>query len=61
VSDSPINIDMPYGPDYDILPHSLGVNVAYADGHARYRRLSDKDLPDRKGQWVDHVIEKDGQ
>jgi prepilin-type N-terminal cleavage/methylation domain-containing protein/prepilin-type processing-associated H-X9-DG protein len=61
VSASPVCVDMPYGPDYNILPHHLGVNVAYADGHAKFARVTDKELPARKGQWWDHVHQADGQ
>jgi prepilin-type N-terminal cleavage/methylation domain-containing protein len=61
ISDSPITIDMPYGPDYSYLPHHLGVDVGYADGHAKFHRTRDMDLPNRKGRWFDQVIEHDGQ
>jgi prepilin-type N-terminal cleavage/methylation domain-containing protein/prepilin-type processing-associated H-X9-DG protein len=62
VAESPIAIDMPYGPDYQDLPHSNGLNVAYADGHAKYFRSSDKELPFRKGgNWWDLVHQGDGQ
>jgi prepilin-type N-terminal cleavage/methylation domain-containing protein/prepilin-type processing-associated H-X9-DG protein len=61
VADSPVCIDMPYGPDYDILPHNNGVDVSYADGHAKYVRLTDSALPDKKGTWFDQTIEKNGQ
>ena len=62
VAASPIAIDMPYGPDYVDLPHPNGINVVYADGHAKFFRDSDKDLPARKGgTWWDLVHEADGQ
>jgi len=62
VSASPITIDMPYGPDYKDLPHSNGLNVAYADGHAKYMRSSDRELPTKKGgNWWDLVHQGDGQ
>jgi prepilin-type processing-associated H-X9-DG protein len=61
VSASPVLVDMPYGPDYDILPHNLGVHVGYADGHAKFFRVTDKELPARKGMWFDHVHQADGQ
>jgi prepilin-type N-terminal cleavage/methylation domain-containing protein/prepilin-type processing-associated H-X9-DG protein len=61
VSDSPISIDMPYGADYDTLPHNNGVDVSYADGHAKYVRVSDRELTERKGNWFDQVHQADGQ
>ena len=61
VADSPLTIDMPYGPDYSNLLHHSGVNVAYADGHAKYARVSDRELPDHKGNWFDQVHQADGQ
>jgi prepilin-type N-terminal cleavage/methylation domain-containing protein/prepilin-type processing-associated H-X9-DG protein len=41
VSESPITVDMPYGPNYVDLPHNDGLCVAYADGHAKYASSSD--------------------
>jgi prepilin-type N-terminal cleavage/methylation domain-containing protein/prepilin-type processing-associated H-X9-DG protein len=61
VADSPICIDMPYGPTYDILPHNHGVDVAYADGHAKFVRLTDAGLPAQKGIWFDHTVKDNGQ
>ena len=62
VADSPIAIDMPYGPDYVDLPHPNGINVAYADGHAKFFHSTDRELPARKGgDWWDLVHEADGQ
>jgi prepilin-type N-terminal cleavage/methylation domain-containing protein/prepilin-type processing-associated H-X9-DG protein len=62
VSASPIIDDMPYGPDYKDLPHSNGIDVAYADGHAKFFRSSDRDLPSHKGgNWWDLVHQADGQ
>jgi prepilin-type N-terminal cleavage/methylation domain-containing protein/prepilin-type processing-associated H-X9-DG protein len=62
VSESPIAIDMPYGPDYADLPHQNGIDVVYADGHAKFFRSSDKELPNRKGgTWWDLVHQADGQ
>jgi prepilin-type processing-associated H-X9-DG protein len=61
IADSPIAIDMPYGPNYNHLPHNEGVNVSYADGHAKFRRSSEKELPERGGTWLDHVIQANGQ
>jgi type II secretory pathway pseudopilin PulG len=62
ISDSPITIEMPYGPDYNYLPHHLGVDIGYADGHAKFHRIRDVELPSHKGgDWVDHVIQASGQ
>lgn len=62
VSESPITVDMPYGPNYVDLPHNDGLNVAYADGHAKYFRSTDKELPTKKGgNWWDLVHQADGQ
>jgi prepilin-type N-terminal cleavage/methylation domain-containing protein/prepilin-type processing-associated H-X9-DG protein len=61
VAESPVAIDMPYGPDYSFLPHSNGINVVYADGHAKYFRSTDRELPNRKGDWWDLVHQADGQ
>jgi len=62
VAASPIVDDIPYGPDYQDLPHSNGIDVAYADGHAKFFRSSDKELPARKGgNWWDLVHQADGQ
>jgi prepilin-type N-terminal cleavage/methylation domain-containing protein/prepilin-type processing-associated H-X9-DG protein len=61
VADSPITVDMPYGPNYSDLPHPSGLNVAYADGHAKFFRSTDKELPARKGNWWDLVHQADGQ
>ena len=61
VADSPITIDMPYGADYPTLPHNNGIDVAYADGHAKYVRVNDKELTEHKGNWFDQVHQADGQ
>jgi prepilin-type N-terminal cleavage/methylation domain-containing protein/prepilin-type processing-associated H-X9-DG protein len=62
VAASPIVIDMPYGPDYVDLPHPNGINVVYADGHAKFFHDSDRELPARKGgNWWDLVHQGDGQ
>jgi prepilin-type N-terminal cleavage/methylation domain-containing protein/prepilin-type processing-associated H-X9-DG protein len=62
VAASPVADDMPYGPDYADLPHSNGINVIYADGHAKFFRDSDLELPARKGgNWWDLVHQGDGQ
>jgi prepilin-type processing-associated H-X9-DG protein len=52
--------DMPYGPDYPLLPHSHAINIGYADGHAKLYHVTDKDLPNRKGTWWDQVHGDDG-
>jgi prepilin-type N-terminal cleavage/methylation domain-containing protein/prepilin-type processing-associated H-X9-DG protein len=62
ISESPITVDMPYGPNYSDLPHSEGLNVAYADGHAKFFRTTDRELPSKKGgNWWDLVHQADGQ
>ena len=62
VAASPVVDDMPYGPDYVDLPHPNGLNVVYADGHAKFFRDSDRELPARKGgNWWDLVHQGDGQ
>jgi prepilin-type N-terminal cleavage/methylation domain-containing protein/prepilin-type processing-associated H-X9-DG protein len=61
VADSPITVDMPYGPEYVDLPHNDGLIVAYADGHAKYSRSTDRELTSKKGQWWDLVHQADGQ
>jgi prepilin-type N-terminal cleavage/methylation domain-containing protein/prepilin-type processing-associated H-X9-DG protein len=62
VAASPVVDDMPYGPDYVDLPHPNGINVVYADGHAKFFRDSDRELPARKGgNWWDLVHQGDGQ
>jgi prepilin-type N-terminal cleavage/methylation domain-containing protein/prepilin-type processing-associated H-X9-DG protein len=62
VSDSPISIDMPYGPDYVNLRHPRGIDVVYADGHAKFAHLNDHDLPNYKGgNWYDQNHQADGQ
>jgi prepilin-type N-terminal cleavage/methylation domain-containing protein/prepilin-type processing-associated H-X9-DG protein len=62
ISDSPLVFDMPYGPDYAYLPHPNGLNIAYADGHSKFWRASDRDMQARKGgQWFDLVHQADGQ
>jgi len=62
VSDSPISCDMPYGPDCADLPHQDGIDVIYADGHSKFFRSSDRELPSRKGgNWWDLVHQADGQ
>jgi prepilin-type N-terminal cleavage/methylation domain-containing protein/prepilin-type processing-associated H-X9-DG protein len=62
VSASPVAIDMPYGPDYVDLPHPDGIDVVYADGHAKFFRSSNRELPAEKGgNWWDLVHQGDGQ
>jgi prepilin-type N-terminal cleavage/methylation domain-containing protein/prepilin-type processing-associated H-X9-DG protein len=62
VAESPVAIDMPYGPTFDILPHNNGINVVYADGHAKYFRSTERELPGRRGgDWWDLVHQADGQ
>jgi prepilin-type N-terminal cleavage/methylation domain-containing protein/prepilin-type processing-associated H-X9-DG protein len=62
VSESPVAIDMPYGPTYADLPHPDGLNVVYADGHAKFFHSSDRELPSKKGgNWWDLVHQGDGQ
>jgi prepilin-type N-terminal cleavage/methylation domain-containing protein/prepilin-type processing-associated H-X9-DG protein len=62
VAASPITIDMPYGPTFEILPHNNGINVAYADGHAKWVRVTERDLPGRPGgNWFDQQHQADGQ
>jgi prepilin-type N-terminal cleavage/methylation domain-containing protein/prepilin-type processing-associated H-X9-DG protein len=61
IADSPITIDMPYGPTYAHLPHNNGINVAYADGHAKWVRVTDHDLPATSGNWYDQWHQADGQ
>jgi prepilin-type N-terminal cleavage/methylation domain-containing protein/prepilin-type processing-associated H-X9-DG protein len=62
VAESPIVIDMPYGPTFEILPHNNGINVAYADGHAKFFRSTEKELPTKPGgNWWDLVHQADGQ
>jgi prepilin-type processing-associated H-X9-DG protein len=54
--------DMPYGPDYVDLPHPNGINVVYADGHAKFFHDSNLELPAQKGgSWWDLVHQGDGQ
>jgi prepilin-type processing-associated H-X9-DG protein len=52
---------MPYGPDYDNLRHQRGLNTVYADGHAKFAHVEDRELPSRKGTWYDHGHQADGQ
>jgi len=62
VSDSPISIDMPYGPNYSDLRHQRGLDIVYADGHAKFAHVNDHDLPTTKGgNWYDQNHQADGQ
>ena len=65
---SPVTIDMPYGPDYSVLPHQDGINVVYADGHAKFTRVVPSDFPgnlnpsgNKQNLWWDQVHQADGQ
>jgi len=40
---------------------SRGLNTVYAHGHAKFAHVEDRDLPNRKGAWYDHVHRADGQ
>ncbi len=62
IAESPIACDMPYGPEYSDLPHQNGIVVVYADGHSKYFRLTDRELPTRPGgNWWDLVHQAAGQ
>jgi prepilin-type N-terminal cleavage/methylation domain-containing protein/prepilin-type processing-associated H-X9-DG protein len=52
--------DMPYGPDYPLLPHDKTITIGYADGHAKLYHVNNKDLPNKGGGWWDQVHGDEG-
>lgn len=60
-AESPILCDMPYGPARSSLPHSEGITVAYADGHAKLWKVTNAELPSAGGAWWDGVHWQDGR